>query len=116
MERVFQDNVELGCYVDGVHGIYMWKRIYTIAKDYGFEYECTIPQIEALIDKEERGELTSDMSGQIAHDLENLIDDYLNEKMAVDKAYWGRNENGDWGVWSERVIGDYLNLPFGNVR
>jgi hypothetical protein len=77
----------------------MWKRIFTIAKDYGFEYEFTVPQIEAVIDKEERGELTPDMSGQIAHDLENEIDDYLNEKMAVDKAYWGRNENSDWGLW-----------------
>jgi len=92
-------SVQLGCYVDGVHGIHMWKRIFTIAKNYGFEYEFTIPQIEALIEKEERGLQTPYIPGQLALDLENLIDYYLNDKMPVDQAYWGRNENRDWGLW-----------------
>ena len=82
--------IEPGCYVDSARGIYAIDRIIEIAEGYGFQVnddDPANPLPESLADYEFAGE------------LEDEADDYLNTRFAIEGYFWGRNENGDWGLW-----------------
>jgi hypothetical protein len=38
---------------------------------------------------------------RIANEVEDEATEYMNEFFGVDGAYWGRSEQGDWGLWPE---------------
>lgn len=82
---------DAGCYVDGAQGIYAIDRIVEIAKAHGFEAIC--PACDA-------GDPTNvEEHCDHSNELENECDAYMNEYFPVDGRYWGRNDNGDWGLW-----------------
>ncbi len=84
---------DCGCYVDGARGIYAIDAIVDIAESHGMvEPKC-----------EHTHEETHDESRfagcQYAGEIEDGCDEYMNDKYGVDGAYWGRSEQGDWGLW-----------------
>ena len=78
---------DCGCYVDGAHGIHAIDKIVAFAKDHNFDLDEDVAEYSTLSDYEFRDE------------VEDAATDYMNEFYSVDGAYWGRNENGDWGLW-----------------
>lgn len=79
---------DCGCYADGVYCI---DAILSFAEDHGFE-------LEPLDDGEQYPEPLSDY--EWSDEVEDDIDEYMNNTYPVDDAYWGRNDNGDWGLWA----------------
>jgi hypothetical protein len=76
-----------GCYADGARGIYTIERIINFALSHGFNAD--------LVD--------NSVDGYDHSELEDEVDNYMNEYYMVHGAFWGRNENGDWGLWSTKV-------------
>ena len=89
---------DCGCYVDGARGIYAIDAIVEIAESHGAKIADCDPE-----DKHEHVS-TSDTSRfagcEFAGDIEDECDTYMNDNYGVPGAYWGRNENGDWGLWT----------------
>ena len=82
---------DCGCYVDGARGIYAIDMIVDFAESHGFELgddDPMNPLPESLSDCEWSSEIEDD------------VDSFMNETFNVDGAYWGRNEQGDWGLWT----------------
>lgn len=76
---------DCGCYVDSARGWYATDAIVAFAESHGLE----------------KVDWTNE---ELAYyEVEDEATDYMNEHYAVDGAYWGRNENGDWGLWDEEV-------------
>jgi len=73
---------DVGSYVDSSRGIYVGERVQEIAAAHGW--------------REER--LSSD--SEFYHEAEDAATEYMNREQAVKGAYWGRNDNGDWGLWT----------------
>lgn len=79
-----------GCYVDGSRGIYAIDAIVSFAKGLGFvPDEDNGPYPDSLADYE------------WANEVEDETDEYLNHQYRVAGHSWGRNENGDWGLWAD---------------
>jgi len=78
---------DVGCYVDEARGIYSTDHIYTIAVVHGFKTDET----------DWPGTLSE---YEFANEVEDEINDFMNDKFPVEGAYWGRSEQGDWGLWS----------------
>jgi hypothetical protein len=78
---------DCGCYVDGARGIYVAERVIYLANEHGADLSLT------------------DKSKDVEYiwELEDEATNYMNEKFAVDGAYWGRTENGDWGLWATEM-------------
>ena len=96
---------DVGCYVDGVRGIYAIERIVTIAESHGMpsQMPCSDPNCDRRTRDEYRAgddSYTEWVSCECA-EIEDECDDYMNEHYAVDGCYWGRSEQGDWGLWEE---------------
>jgi len=82
---------DVGCYADSARGIYTIDKIVDFAESHGFELKDDDPQNplpESLSDYE------------FAGDIEDDVDEYMNAKYGVEGAYWGRSEQGDWGLWT----------------
>ena len=108
-----------GCYVDGLHGIHMWKGILAVAQGYGFAVDAVMMRPYSYYSEQDAIELQIEECPAIVDDLENDIDRYMNnlpqsaytvtlaDKNGTYRApsnlcschYWGRNENSDWGLW-----------------
>lgn len=81
---------DCGCYVDGARGTYAIDKIEDVARDHGYKLPNDIA---------DQGFVTlSDY--EFAGELEDEIDDFMNAQFGVQGANWGRNENGDWGLWA----------------
>jgi hypothetical protein len=87
---------EPGCYVDAARGIYAIDYIVSRAEAFGFvpsncdcEY-CKGPDSDGYAGCEFTGE------------VEDEVDQFMNNRFSIDGHHWGRNENGDWGLWQER--------------
>jgi hypothetical protein len=79
-------NSDAGCYADSNRGCQVVDKVYSIAISHGMpkrDFDTDILPSE------------SEFSG----DIEDMCDDYMNEHFPVDGFYWGRNDNGDWGLW-----------------
>lgn len=86
---------DVGCYVDGSRGIYATDRIVEIANEHG-----AVIVHDTNCDGHTDTCFESTYAGcEFGNEYENEATDYMNEHFAVDGAYWGRNENGDWGLW-----------------
>jgi len=72
---------DCGCYVDGAKGIYAGLAIQGIATAYGWIGDHANPTDEEYFDAEDEAT------------------DYMQTHYSVDGCYWGRNDNGDWGLW-----------------
>jgi hypothetical protein len=86
---------DAGCYVDSARGIYTVDAIYAFAEKHGFVLGTDgEPELVVLLDKGKLHEY------EFSNDVEDEIDSFMNEQFPVDSASWGRNENGDWGLWT----------------
>lgn len=83
-----------GCYVDGSRGIYAVDRIVEIAQEHGMsEPDCPCTEHGAFT-------ILSQWAGcEFVNEVEDECDTYMNEHHAVEGHYWGRSEQGDWGLW-----------------
>lgn len=75
---------DIGCYVDSNRGRYAIDAIAGIAASHGFD---DLPETGLVSDSE------------FANEVEDNIDSFMNERYGVEGAYWGRSEQGDWGLW-----------------
>lgn len=92
----------VGCYVDGVRGLYMVDAIVAIAEASGFEAkDCddkTCGRCAGGQHLAGDGSYTEWMLCQWANEVEDEATKYMNANQAVEGCYWG-HENGDWGLW-----------------
>lgn len=86
-----------GCYVDASHGIYAIDRIVAFAEQHGGKVaECN----KSNGHKHRETVFQSRFAGcEFAGEVEDEADAYMNENFSVEGAYWGRSEQGDWGLW-----------------
>lgn len=95
-ERITYKATDAGSYVNGAHGIYVTDAVVQFARDHG----------ATLIDPCAEGEhgqscFDSEFAGcEFVGEIEDDADSFMNEKYHVADHYWGRNESGDWGLWS----------------
>jgi hypothetical protein len=96
---------DVGCYVDGARGIHAIDRILCFAEDHGLKWEA-----EALF----ANPLDTD-DYEYSDEAEDVADRYMNENYGVEGAYWGRNENSDWGLWAieDTNTGIAGDVPYG---
>lgn len=81
---------DVGCYVDGAQGIHAIDTIVCIAEDHG------MPTPEPC----NCGDHPNEYAGcEYVGELEDECDDYMATAHHVVGAYWGRSEQGDWGLW-----------------
>lgn len=95
---------DVGCYVDEVRGIYAVDRIVKIAEEHGMPTprdcqtdgcpRCALDERTAA-----DGSHTEWSRCEWSHEVEDDCDAYMNEHHGVDGAFWGRSEQGDWGLW-----------------
>ena len=88
--------LEIGCYVDSARGIYATDVIVATANAYGAKIEHD----EDCIEHAETCDDSIFAGCEFAGEYEDMADEYMNEHYSVDCAYWGRNEDGDWGLWT----------------
>ncbi len=87
---------DAGCYVDASRGIYTIDRIIAIARSHGMGEPADCSEIEHCpADHTSSGWAGCEFAGEV----EDECDDYMNEHQTVDGHYWGRSEQGDWGLW-----------------
>lgn len=84
---------DCGCYVDSARGRYAIDEIARFARTHGWVDDLKCPCLSC-----ESGGKYSDC--EWANDTEDEIDEYMNNNYHVEGAYWGRSEQGDWGLWS----------------
>ena len=92
---------DAGCYVDGACGIYAIDDIVAIARDHG----ASLPR-DCGCDHDGSYFKSEFASCEWAHEYEDNASDFMNSTCPVDHHTWGRNENGDWGLWTDE---DYDN-------
>jgi hypothetical protein len=73
---------DVGCYVDSARGIHSGEAIQGIAADHGWKGERL------------------DSNSEFYDEAEDEATAYMNDRFPVEGAYWGRNENADWGLWT----------------
>ena len=87
---------DIGCYVDSANGIYATDSIVDFAREHG----AKITHDEYCL--HEKTYFTSEFAGcDSIGDYEDDADNFMNNKFQVTGAWWGRNENGDWGLWED---------------
>lgn len=91
---------DIGCYVDGARGIYSIDAITSFADSHGME----IDECEKDHEHAPTFEASRFAGCEFANEVESECDEYMNATHGVDGAYWGRNEQGDWGLWE---VDDY---------
>lgn len=86
---------DIGCYVDGARGIYAIDAIVDIAESRGALLGDPDPK-----DVKPMFENSRFAGYEFANEVEEDCNNYMEKVYGVNGAYWGRNENGDWGLWS----------------
>ena len=88
---------DAGCYVDGARGIYAVDAIVQFVRAHGFAmlHEDNTCEPHGLTIGE------SEFAGcEYADEYETEATDLMNSYFGVDGHYWGRSEQGDWGLWA----------------
>src|ERR1700692_652074 len=81
-----------GCYVDSARGIYAIDAVISFAQSLGFvPTDCTCDSCKA-------GGTWS--SCEFSNEVEDEATGYLNAHFEIESHSWGRNENADFGLWS----------------
>ncbi len=93
-----------GCYVDEARGVYMVDTIVEVAQQHGMSEPepCTDDVCPRCHDGDKTAGDGS--HSEWAHcvnypEVESECDTYMNEHHAVEGHYWGRSDQGDWGLW-----------------
>jgi len=90
---------DVGCYVDSARGIHSGEAIQGIAADHGWKGERL------------------DSNSEFYDEAEDEATAYMNDRFPVEGAYWGRNENADWGLWTvEENPHDTAGVKWWRVR
>ena len=85
---------DVGCYVDSARGIYTIDAIIEFAEAHGFvASDCDCIEHPSTMFKSRFAFC------EYADDLENEVDEHMNMIFYVEDCYWGRSEQGDWGLW-----------------
>ncbi len=84
---------DCGCYVDCARGIYAIDKIVSFAESHG------MPSPEVPEHNQTTVFQSRFASYEFSSEIEDEATDYMNDKYAVDGAYWGRSEQGDWGLF-----------------
>lgn len=101
METIKYTKADCGCYVDGARGIYAADEIVDIARAHG----ATIKHNDEC--KHEETCFSSEFAGcEFQNEYEDEATAYMEEAFPVDGASWGRNENGNWGLWDDAEWSD----------
>ena len=88
--------LETGCYVDSARGVYAIDAILHFAEAHGFVLGTDgEPELAVMAGK---GSISR---YEFANEIEDDIDNFMNDTWGLDNACWGRNENGDWGLWED---------------
>ena len=95
---------DAGCWVDGARGIYCIDAIVAIAEthDMGIPNDCGDEICSRCFGEEhEAGDGSYTEWSHCFHvsEIEDECDTYMNECFPVEGHYWGRSEQGDWGLW-----------------
>ena len=90
---------DVGCYVDGAKGIHVLDGVVEIAEAHGMD-ELSCWCNSGFYGKIAHGAGHSWSDCEFSDDIENDCDLFMNDTFAVEGAYWGRNDNGDWGLWA----------------
>jgi hypothetical protein len=88
---------DVGCYVDGARGIYAIDAIVEFAESHGMADQTCDTSNHT---HEETHDDSRFAGCEFAGEIEDEIDDFMNTTYPVNGAYWGRNENSDWGLWT----------------
>ena len=72
----------VGAYADSSRGIYVGQKVQEIARAHGWKGEYLAADAEFYDEAIDEAEA------------------YMNEHYPVEGAYWGSNDNGDWGLWT----------------
>jgi hypothetical protein len=92
---------DAGCYVDSARGIYATDAVVELAEAHGMAYiDACDPGKDGHTDCQDAYFPSRFAGCEWAGDCEDEADDYMNAHYGVDGAYWGRNDNGDWGLWT----------------
>ena len=84
---------DCGCYCDSARGRYAIDKIVSFSEAHGFKHDAVTTPTGSP------GDFSTYADYEYVDELENECDNCMNEHYGVDGAYWGRNENGDWGLW-----------------
>lgn len=89
---------DAGCYVDGARGIYSTDAIVEFAERHG----AAVPDCEEGDGHQHNtASLESRFAGcEFVSEIEDEVTDYMNDSFGIEGASWGRNDNGDWGLWT----------------
>ena len=86
---------DVGCYVDGARGIYVVDRVVEIAEAHGMDMlKCDCDSCDVA--PEHFTWSACEFSGEVEDDC-GL---FMNDTFPAEGACWGRNDNGDWGLWT----------------
>jgi len=104
-KKVTYQRSDAGCYVDSVRGIYAVDSIVEFAESHGFlvvlnKCDCQSPPIS-----HSRASECAFSDG-----IEDEATSFMNDNFPVDGHFWGRNDNGDWGLWESESEEDYSSL------
>ncbi len=89
-----------GCYVDGARGIYAVDAIVGIAEEHGMPTpEGCEDSICRRCGPQADSQASSWAFCEHAGEIEDECDAYMGAHHGVEGCYWGRNDNGDWGLW-----------------
>ena len=94
---------DVGCVVDRAQGIYATDRIVDFANAHGAAIplcDTGLRKVGSTAHKHAETAYPSEYAGcEFSGEIEEKIKQYMNHFYSVVGAYWGRNENGDWGLW-----------------
>lgn len=87
---------DVGCYVDGARGIYVVDEVVSIARSHGFSDTEPCPGCQEAAQQDAESTYAH---CEFANEHEDEATDFMNNVCGVDGCYWGRSEQGDWGLW-----------------
>lgn len=88
-----QSCYHLGCYVDSSRGIYMYPAIVSFAKKNGYAPSNLYIDYQILRQEELDVEIEVEEADEAIG--------WLNANYGNPVAFWGFNDNGDFGLWHE---------------
>ena len=81
---------DAGCWFDGSRGIHLIDAVVNMAVE---AHKMPYPKCEC-----DHGAYTFSEC-EFMGEIEDECDEFMNEHFSVDGHYWGRSEQGDWGLW-----------------
>jgi hypothetical protein len=86
-------NLDIGCYFDGVRGVYIGEAVQEMAQSHGWKYSAQWEMVYINDVGQGRGD-----DSLAYHEATDEAEAYLNTLTDDDVAF-GPSEQGDWGLW-----------------